>query len=307
MDVRTLRLRAAGMFSNVNEVVEQAARAERGGYRFVIDWWRSCYRDPERTGDPWAYYFEPCFADCADVNPEGLPVLPGGREVCCTRDNVITPRLRDGDCDPLLLPRDRERAGRILAARIRIRCEIRDEIETFRRERFGGRMIGLHIRGPGRTDGGANVLRMPYRKRFGVPLDRYYRFVDRLLARYPTARVFVTSDSSRVIADVEARYGRRAVIYPALRSPEGEMHAEVGRDPGAPWSPYRLGRDVLVEAELHAACDVFVHGNSNVDNYVLCRSPSLPNYYVYKGLGVMLSRLPFRFRAARASSRRAAA
>ncbi len=39
---RTLKLRSAGMFSNVNEVVEQLRLAEQGGYRFAIDWSASC-------------------------------------------------------------------------------------------------------------------------------------------------------------------------------------------------------------------------------------------------------------------------
>ena len=284
------------MFSNVNEVVEQARLAEEGGYRFVIDWSRSCYLDPERSGDPWDYYFEPCYPGAEIHRREDLPVLPGGRAVCCTRENIITPRLRDGICDPLLLPRDREGAGRILSRRIRIRSEIAREIETFRAERFSDRMIGLHIRGAGRNDGGTPVLRHPYRKRHGVPLDRYYRLVERCLRQWPDAGIFACSDSSIVIEDVESHFGDRVVTYPAQRSREGEMHVAVIRESEAPWSAYRLGRDVLVEAELMAACDMFVHGCSNVANYVLCRSPTMPSAYSYQGLGTLLSRLDSRFR-----------
>jgi len=60
-DIRILRLRPAGMFSNVNEVIEQLRLAEIGKYQFIIDWSKSCYRDSKRKEDPWSYYFEPCF------------------------------------------------------------------------------------------------------------------------------------------------------------------------------------------------------------------------------------------------------
>lgn len=96
-DLWLLKLRSAGMFSNVNEVVEQLRRAEAGGYRFVIDWSASTYRDPDVPGDPWGYYFHPCFArEAAEFQEAGgdlsmLPVLPGGwylgtrtrRTPCC--------------------------------------------------------------------------------------------------------------------------------------------------------------------------------------------------------------------------------
>jgi hypothetical protein len=296
MIVKRLRLRSAGMFSNVNEVVEQARLAEAGGYRFVIDWQQSCYREPGRSDDPWLDYFEPCYPDAEPCRGEDLPDLPRGRPVCCTRENIITPRLRDGDCDPLLMPRDRDRAGRILARRVRIRADIVQEIDAFRLKHFSDPMIGLHVRGPGRNHGGTPMLRRPYRKRHGVPLDRYYAFVDRCLRQRPDARIFACSDSSVVIDDIRSRFGSRVVTYPAQRSREGEMHVAATSDASTPWSPYRLGRDILVEAELMAACDIFVHGCSNVANYVLCRSPSVPHIYAYRGLGTLLSNLDARFR-----------
>ncbi|MGK7296933.1 MAG: nodulation protein NodZ [Candidatus Wenzhouxiangella sp. M2_3B_020] len=296
MIVKRLRLRPAGMFSNVNEVVEQARLADAGGYRFLIDWQQCCYRDQEMTGDPWLYYFEPCYPEAEPYRGEELPELPRGRPVCCRRENIITPRLRDGDCDPLLMPRDRGGASRILSRRVRIRNDIRQEIDAFRAKHFSDPMIGLHIRGPGRNHGGTPMLRRPYRKRHGVPLDRYYGFVDRCLRTRPDARILACSDSSTVIDDIRSRFGPRVITYPAQRSREGEMHVAVTRDAETAWSPYRLGRDVLVEAELMAACDIFVHGCSNVANYVLCRSPDMPHIYAYRGLGTLLSHLETRLR-----------
>ena len=51
--------------------------------------------------------------------------------------------------------------------------------------------------------------------------------------------------------------------------PEGEPHCklEEGKE--------RLGQEVIVDAYLMALADVFVHGNSNVANFVLCKNSKL--------------------------------
>lgn len=283
-DVRLLRLRPPGMFSNVNEVVEQARLAEDGGYRFAIDWSRSCYAEPGRAGDPWSYYFEPCWPDLPleAVLGADLPVLPGGKDVACTRANIITPRREDGNCTPLLIPRDRSGAGALIARYVRINAMVTAEIARAGAALVQPGTVGLHIRGPGRTHGGTLGLRRRHAAEGGVPLDLYFGHADAALAERPGARIFACSDSARVIAAVRDRYGKRAVFYDASRSAFGEMHdAAHPANAGLDFSPYKLGLDVLVEAHLLAETDVFVHGNSNVANFVLCKNPKLRHVYVY--------------------------
>lgn len=281
-DVRLLKLRSAGMFSNVNEVVEQLRLAEKNGYRFAIDWTASCYLDPSRAGDPWSYYFEPCFADLPkEVIPEDAAVLPGGPQIACTRDNIITPREQDGNCDPLLLPRDRAGAHALIQRYLWLAPGVRAEIDRFRARYFTSPVIGLHIRGPGRVHGGALQLRQRMLPDGGVPLEVYFDATDTVLRNQPRAMVFACSDSSVVIEAVQQRYGDRVFTYAATRSAFGEMHAAHPENAGQSFVPYKLGLDVLVEASLLAQSVFFVHGNSNVANFVLCKSPDLPHHYVY--------------------------
>ena len=279
-----LVLRPAGMFSNVNEVVEHLSRAEAGGYRFFIQWQGSCYRDPAQPGDPWSYYFEPCFTGltpeaCAG---EDCPELPTGHEVACTRDNVITPRLKDGHCNPLLLPKDRHEAHRLIAQYLRLKPAVTEPIERFVQHHFSAPVIGLHLRGPGRVDGGAGALRQRHKDKLegGVPYDVYFTEVNRILAEQPGAKLLICSDSSQVVDRVRATYGARVIAHEASRSAFGEMHANHPRNQGLSFSPYGLGLDILIEAHLLARCDFFVHGNSNVANFVLCAAPDLEHIYV---------------------------
>jgi len=154
MKFAQLKLRRDGMFSNVNEVVQQLYLAEKHGYGFFIDWSKSCYRELGLKGDPWNYYFEDCFAYSqkhSDANWE----LASGVPIACSKNNIITPRLMDGQCDPLLLPKDRKLANRIINEYIQFKPGLLKKASEFRADYADSRMLGLHIRGPGRIDGGA--------------------------------------------------------------------------------------------------------------------------------------------------------
>lgn len=280
-DVRQLVLRPDGMFSNVNEVVEQLRRAERDGYRFLIDWSRSAYRDPDRLDDPWAYYFQPCFTiDEADLPPGDVPQVLGGEPVACSADNIITPRLADGVCAPLLLPRDRLGAAQLIARHIRLQEVVRTQIDAFAAEHFHGAIVGLHIRGPGRVDGGVPGMRRALDPSQRVPVECFFDAVDQAVADRPRARIFACSDSLAVLRAVIDRYGPRVVTWPAVRSEFGEMHAGHPANGGAAFPRFRLGLDVVAEAWLLARTGWFVHGNSNVANFVLCLRPDLSHTYV---------------------------
>jgi len=282
-DIRLLKLRRAGMFSNVNEVVEQLRLARKYGYRFVIDWSNSAYRDFEYPGDPWSYYFQPCFDGIERKElllEQKLPVLPGGPEVACTRENIITPRTHDGICAPLLLPRDKLAANAIILEHIHLKEVVQKEIDAFEDAYFDKFVIGLHIRGPGRTHGGVPEMRKAFGSSDEVPFEPFFEAVERVISENQDAKILACSDSSVVIQAIKARFGNRVISWPALRSEFGEMHARHPRNLAEEFSGYRLGLDVVVEAYLLAKSSFLVHGNSNVTNFVLCVNPEIQNTYI---------------------------
>jgi len=273
------------MFSNVNEVVQQLFLAEGSNYQFVIDWSESCYRDETHAGDPWEYYFNPCFEIAFDDHETAIGI-PGGKEVVCTRNNIITPRLYDNRCDPLLLPKNRWEANRIINTYLTLSNRVANKIADFRKSHFDAQIIGLHIRGAGRTHGGVPKLRKKLDLEDGVPFSRYFASVNSALQIYPEAKIFVCSDSEMVIRRVQKQYGGRVITYDSTRSEFGEMHANHSENNGTIFPPFKLGMDVLAEAYLLSEADFFVHGNSNVVNFVLCNNPTLPHDYVYRRIGL---------------------
>jgi hypothetical protein len=276
VEAKLLKLGPGGMFAEVNEVVCQLKLAEENGYRFVIDWQNSPYRDEASDRDPWNYFFEDCF-HVGNKKVSGL--LPFVGDSVDAHLNFMRPRVyRNLAKGPMQLPADRSLAHQLINKYIRPKEEIRREIERYRKEHFRTYIIGLHLRGPGRLDGGVRQLRRRHQLKHGVPFQLYFRCLDQVVDLHPEARVFVCSDSRMVIDECRGKYGEKVLTYDATRSAEGEMHQQKGR-----YSGCKLGRDVILEAYLLSETDYFVHGNSNVSNFVLCLNPHLPAKYVYDG------------------------
>ena len=277
-----LRLRNSGMFSIVNEVVQYLHLAKTQGYEFFIDWRHSCYTDQARNEDPWEYYFEPCFPLVNKVS--GATLLPVGKPIACAKDNVITPRLTDGKCKPLLLPHDRNIPSKLIEGHIRLKPHVRQLVDAFIADHFTGVTIGLHLRGLGRDHGGADKLRVQGNKSNEIDYQSFFEPIDNLLVQHPEAKVFVCSDSQNVIDHTVDVYGEQAITYDSSRSEFGEMHANHPQNKGLDFSPYKLGLDVVVEAYLLAQTDYFIHGNSNVANFVISLNANLDSTYVYQDL-----------------------
>jgi len=64
------------------------------------------------------------------------------------------------------------------------------------------------------------------------------------------------------------------------------MHANHPKNKGLSFSPYKLGLDIVMEAYLLARTDYFVHGNSNVANFVVSLNAQLRSCYVYENVAL---------------------
>lgn len=279
MKTKVLQLGPFGMFGNVNEVICQLHMAEQNGYKFTIDWSRSPYKDNSLRGDPWRYFFEDCFDDADQDASEVLGLLGGSTD---SNVNIMRPRLYENiPGGPILLPKDRRTPHRLIGKYLRIKPDIEHMISDYRANHLNGYTIGLHLRGPGRLDGGTKQLKRRHNLKNGVPFDLYFSHVDQRLGSHPEAKVFVCSDSQMVIDECKSKYGARITTYDATRSNFGEMHTE-NRGNLTKYSGYKLGVDVIAEAYLLSHTDYLVHGNSNVSNFVLCLNPSQESKYIYE-------------------------
>ena len=113
-------------------------------------------------------------------------------------------------------------------------------------------------------------------------MRRYVSTIQRLLEDHPDAKVFVATDASASLADLERAFGRRVISYECLRHGSGEA---VGWGPtGAIMPAYiagdrelaaRNGEDALIEYLLLTHCNWLVHNGASLARTVLLAAPDL--------------------------------
>ena len=294
MVIKLLKLGRQGMFSNANHVIDQLHLAHMNNYAFVIDWSESCYKEKSIPGSPWNYYFYNCFDVEAMNDLNGIELLD---TTCLKSDNIITPRPLGKADDELLLPTNRILANNYIVMYLRLKKNLLKIIDEFKQDHFEGYIIGLHLRGEGKDDGGTDKYNSKLTLKNGVPFDTYFSQVDKKLKEIPNSKIFLYSYSQMVIEECEKKYGPKIITYNSSRSYYGEMHNKneisTTRNRGYNFSPYKLGEDVLVEAYLLSYTDFLIHGISNVTNFVLCNNPSLEDTFVYENIKIYYKRTPF--------------
>jgi hypothetical protein len=271
MNLKLYLLREHGMFSVINETLDQLYLADLRGYQFVIDDETLFqYKDKNKEGSPWNYFFKDCFDITEPYDKQELPELP---MTSLRVGNIVAPRdkrnVKGAPPTKMFLPPDRGLVKGIIDKYIKLNEEILDKIEHFKKENFEGYIIGLHIRGPGKMDDGItehlNNLGLPAE----IPYQLYFAQVDKVLDKHPAAEIFLCTDAQVVIDKCQERYKDKLFFTNSMRSEEGEMHLLWDKH------KYELGVDVLVDAYLLSSTDYFIHSISNVANFVICNNPNL--------------------------------
>lgn len=312
-EVKLLELTNGGMFYNINNCLDQVIRAERLDYEFYVDWSESPYRDSELDEkNPWNYYFDQPY----DVERElATDTLASIRAI---DQEIVSPHteieISDGEKMSFLLPpKNREAGYKAIKNRLRLAPDIKDKIDNFVDEEFSSGILGVHLRGPHRDHGGSAYYRRLHETERFIPFKLMFEYVDKKLEEKPVSRIFVASDSEYVINKFISKYGSDKIIaYDAHRVDSGEMHRSSSitkiikdlqksirdgktsrklsnlisriKDTYAAknMSNYKMGEDVLIEANLLAETSHLIHGCSNVTNFALCKDPQMTSDFIFK-------------------------
>jgi len=273
-DLFLYKLGKSGMFCNLNHYVHACAFAEHKRWKIWPKWNGGLYA--EKGVDAWPQFFERAPQDGnivkrADRSFMGLRrfaiVAPRGPKLPqAYRDKYKCP-------DVLMPPTDREKANQLIKKHIVLRSVVRDHIAAFIRRHLEGRhIVGLHLRGPLRFHGGS----IYFSDQLGVGHPSYPAYFNRVEKHLQSDSVILlATDSGEVANRVRDRYGSRVVVSSNITPAKGEPHL------AKRFNPIDLGIDILSDAWLLSLADVFVHGNSNVTNFVLCLSPELPHEDIY--------------------------
>jgi hypothetical protein len=249
-----LALRPHGMFSNVNQVINACRLVELGEIDpFYVNGDHFLYRPEGFAGNPWDLYLEQPFPDAPSTGKfldEGLI------------NSFITPYTSDL---VLLPPTDRFEAQQIIETYIRPRPCVTDMAAAFIERHNPESKAACLLRGPGKMIDLEGAAQRTHDAMYGAETDYrepFARVLDKL--GLPT---ILYSDASNVLEWMTDRCRDHVEWTDTPRLPDGEMHhhATEGQE--------ELGRSILAQVLMMTQALVFIHGSSNIANYVLGANP----------------------------------
>jgi hypothetical protein len=115
---------------------------------------------------------------------------------------------------------------------------------------FGGRrMLAVHYRAQQRDKQAESI------EGLSLAIDDYVQPIDRILAGGSADGIFLLSDLAPAVEAFRQRYGTRMVTLPRLRLAHADQ-LDLGLDQSL--DGHRLALEVLEDAYLAAACDLFL-------------------------------------------------
>ncbi len=272
------------MFSNVNQVINTLKRVDDGIEQpFYIDGDNFCYADTNKLGNSWEYYYDQPF--------DNFKLADNLKEIDVFAWEFITPRNYNMNIEfikknikniknikglvPLLPPENRIIANEIIKKYLILKPILESKINKEIKKYLPHDKICVHCRGIGKNDGGS--LYLNYLLEYGldsIPYQEYYRAIDNLES---SLDILLFTDSNDVINEFVQKYGKRIYVRDAIRTDFGEPHI-TAREQGL----YQLGEDVLIDAYLMSESKYFVHGISNVANFVLANNPNINSFHIYE-------------------------
>jgi hypothetical protein len=266
-----------GMFAVLNHFADAMIELSAQDAVLVPQWRSPVYAT--RDVDSWDLFFERIGHTRDDIQHAHLHRV---------RTNTVAPRgprlpsriaKRYGIPTALFLPtpEQRQRAHPVIQKFIVLQDHVQQAIDDFWDGHLAGRdVLALHIRGPGRLHGGVPL----FNEMLGAshpPYEFYFQLVDNLIT--DDSVILLGTDAGCVQEEVVQRYGRRRVICPTNRLVyRGETH--LSKELGGRAD---VGVDALRDAYLMARARHFVHGNSNLANWVYCLAPQLEAVDIYQG------------------------
>ena len=179
--------------------------------------------------------------------PENVVVIWSGASM-----NSLVEKLKQDALIDATMTAD-EMLGHVIGGKIRLRNEIDDRIEGFRREIIGDRpTLGIHYR---KTDEAAAVRTIPTE-------SQYLKETDRALATLPDdAAMFLATDNADVQSVYQNRYGAKRVCWTDKWLPKSGR--SIHKNDDCP-DGLMAAKDALLDVGLLARCDRLVlTGNSS--------------------------------------------
>ncbi len=276
------KIKLAGMFAVLSYFVDYLVNQElrHPNTRFQISLDNYTMYQSGSAEDVYDYYFK---RQQLAAKPNRVIHLPVAQKLLIARAGYMT-KLGRANARELLPPRDgdRQKLSAIIHEYLSPNERLQALIDAFIQQHFGkSKICGVHLRGSGRKDGGTSLFYRSCKLEDGVPYEKYFELIRNYLSQNKDAKIFICSDSKKVIKRVSEEFGERVVSYDSELTEQGEPHI-AALEGNTDLNKHKLGEDVIVEAYLLSKCDHFIHGNSSISNFVVCMNPELNHEDVYE-------------------------
>jgi len=259
MKLIRVKLSMDGMCSNLNRLLNVCDYAK--GWAEVVPWWpRSLYGN-------WRDFFRVRKSSHGQFD-EDIDV----RESRWMKEVNLTSRWFKTLSGYMILadPKDRQRAEELAWVNILPRKYINQMVKQAL-EYLPQPAVGLHLRS--HSFGHAGAPQLNRLLGFGnPPYEAYFSAIDGLDSHL---FIWLATDSQAVVDRMKERYGSRVRLLSICVNQKGEPHINGG------YPPIIKGTDILTDVFLLAKCKYFIHGVSNVSNFILCWNSKLPHTNIY--------------------------
>ena len=269
--MKILKCTNCGLFANVNKVLRKSYRWYlKTGKKCKVIWPHSPYSSSSYS-NTWEAFFKQPFQ--ISKNKGFKTALPAF---------FMTPRIRGKGGGPrnslMIDPQDRGEGKKVINHFLEIHHKFYTKAKKFKKIYLKGSYIAVHARGPGRKHGATQFLKRHMKLTQGVPFWHYFKEIDKVLESYDN--ILICSDAQLVIEAFKKKYGEKVVTYDAIRENRGEAHEKRAKG-RIQTDGYKLGEDMIVEMLLMSTSDFFIHGNSNVSNFIRCFEPTLKCHNIF--------------------------
>jgi hypothetical protein len=160
--------------------------------------------------------------------------------------------------------RQRDKANHYINKYIKIKAHITEKVDHFYHQQFDGhRVLGIHMRGSdkGTAESSAELMRI-------ITPEQYYPYIDNYLSEYPDSKIFLATEQTQFVTQIQDRYGDRVIVREAIRT-EGFGQGENPFQKRSEGMGYTKGEEVLIDCLLLARCNFLLRCTSAVGEYAM--------------------------------------
>lgn len=273
MHIRKLRNRV-GMFSNINNIIRHCIYQDKFEKPiFYVKWYNDSYQT--NRYNLWEKYFEQPYFNKGDkeYNYSNVKQLPKIREEL---PRYIMPLKNKIIYEPI----DREYIYKIIKKRIKFKKFLIEKRDNYIKKFKNKYLIGLHIRGSGGTANGTKEYRRKLKLINKIPIPEFEFYLNKkineLKEKYIKYEIFLFTDNNFVLNYFKNKYNINYFNSQRSEHHQGEIHLKEYN-----FNKEKLAEEILFEVLVMSKLNYYIHGLSNISNFVLCNNPKLENINIF--------------------------